>query len=128
MLQCHKRVSWWTSCRRWGAGGEQHAAGEQPGAHAGGRAPARAGRSGQGSCCPFAHGHVAYSVSLWFTTEEVSAMPRTTLAMVLQERFNADFEALRHRKRACLERLAAMQRRVAELSAQVLLQYYAGVH
>lgn len=40
--------------------------------------------------------------------------------MGLQERFNADFEALRHRKRACLERLASMQRRVAELAGQVL--------
>lgn len=35
-----------------------------------------------------------------------------------QERFNADFEALRHRKRGCLDRLAALQRRVAELAAQ----------
>ena len=45
---------------------------------------------------------------------------RTVVAMGLQERFNADFDALRHRKRACRERLASMQTRVAELAAQVL--------
>ncbi len=35
-----------------------------------------------------------------------------------QERFNADFEALRQRKRGCLEQLRAAQRRMAELAAQ----------
>lgn len=44
-----------------------------------------------------------------------------TVAFGLQERFNAEFEAMRHRKRACRERLASMQTRVAELAAQVLV-------
>ena len=35
-----------------------------------------------------------------------------------QERFNAEFEALRQRKRGCLEQLRAAQRRMAELAAQ----------
>lgn len=48
------------------------------------------------------------------------AMPHMVVAMGAQERFNADFDALRQRKRACRERLASMQTRVAELAAQVL--------
>ena len=50
-----------------------------------------------------------------------STTQQMVVARGVQERFNADFEALRHRKRACRERLASMQTRVAELAAQVLV-------